>query len=274
MLAETHIKASGYPPGPLELLHADLSGEPELEPALSRVILDQVAAGERPATARISQLGRTVAFGRRDTISRGYQEAVRAAREAGFQVMERLTGGRVAAHSEGTMVLAITTPEVDPAAATSLRFRRGSELVREALGDLGVDARIGQIPGEYCPGEWSVNGAGRIKLAGAGQRMIRRAVHLAFVIVASDADPVREVLGPVHEALELEWDPATVGSAADLRPGTTPGEVEAALVARLDREAGLHAVELDRQTLDLARSSSGRFRPSLPGNTGYPPDSV
>lgn len=274
MLADTHTRAHGYPPGPLELLYSDLTDEPELEPALSRVILDQVAGGSRPATVRISRLGRTVAFGRRDTISPGYPEAIRAARNAGFRSMERVTGGRVAAHSEGTMVLAITTPHADPASGTTMRFRRASELVRDGLGSLGVDARLGIIPGEYCPGEWSINGAGRIKLAGAGQRMIRGAVHLAFVIVAAGADPIREVLDPVHRALGLAWEPATAGSVADLRPGTTPAEVEATLLARLDRVAGLRAGTLDGETLGLARSGSGRFRSPDPDSGNGPAGSV
>lgn len=261
LLAETHTKAGGYPPSHLELLHTDLTADPAVEPSLSRVILDQVAAGDRPATVRFSRLGRVVAFGRRDTVSPGYLAAVRAIRQAGFPGMERLTGGRVAAHAEGTMVLAITTPEEDPARNTTGRFRLASELVREAFADLGVDARIGQIPGEYCPGEWSINGAGRIKLAGAGQRMIRGAVHLAFVIVASGGDTIRAVLEPVHSALDLEWDPSTAGAIDDLRPGTTTDDVEAAILGRLRRTSEIIPVEIDRETLELARSRADRFRP-------------
>lgn len=260
MLADTHTRPVAYPPPDLDLVHSDLTVDPTVEPALARLILDQVAAGSRPATLRISRLGRTVAFGRRDRIVEGYPEAVRAAREAGFRTMERLTGGRVAAHSEGTMVLALTTPEHDPAAGTSLRFRRGAELVRDALTELGIDARIGPVPGEYCPGEWSVNGAGRIKLAGAGQRIVRGAVHLAFVIVASEGERIRAVLDPVHAALGLDWNPATAGAADDLRPGTTSTDVECALIEGFRRESRIRPVELDSPTLEQARSAAGRQR--------------
>lgn len=266
MLAETHTRAGGYPPSSLELLHTDLTGDPAVEPALSRVILDQVAAGDRPATVRFSRLGRVVAFGRRDTIAAGYPAAVEAIHRAGFPGMERLTGGRVAAHAEGTMVLAITTPESDPAGNTTGRFRLASELVREAFADLGVDARIGPLAGEYCPGEWSINGAGRVKLAGAGQRMIRGAVHLAFVIVASGGETIRSILEPVHAALGLEWDPATAGAIDDLRPGTTVDEVEAALMSRLGRARELRPADLDPATLELARSRADRFRSPTPEN--------
>jgi len=264
LLAETHIKAPGYPPGRLQLVRSAFPDDPAAGPALARIILDQVAAGERPATVRISRPGRVVAFGRRDTVSPGYPEAVAAMRQAGFRGMERLTGGRVAAHTEGTMVLAITTPQQAPAAGTSLRFRHGAELVRSALAGLGIDARTGAVPGEYCPGRWSVNAEGRVKLAGVGQRIIRGAAHVGFVIVAGGSEDLRRVLVPVHRALGLDWDPGTLGSVEDVRPGTTLGQVEAALLANLEQDARLEAGDLDRATLDQARREAGRFRPPEP----------
>ncbi len=272
MLANTHIKASGYPPTHLELMRTSFPDRPEVGPALSRVLLDQVAKGERGATVRVSRPGRVVAFGRRDTVSDGYPAAVEAMRQAGFLGMERLTGGRVAAHAEGTMVLTLTTPEPTPAEGTAERFRVGAELVRSALADLGVDARTGPVPGEYCPGDWSINGAGRLKLAGIGQRMVKGAVHVGFVIVATDAEVIRSVLIPVHRALGLEWDPASAGAADDLVPGITLDEVEAALLNRLGSGADLEPVELDSPTLDLALRQAGRYRPPDPAAAGASPE--
>lgn len=191
--------------------------------------------------------------------------------QAGFRGMERLTGGRVAAHSEGTMVLTLTTPEIEPAAGTTLRFRRSAELMRDTLADLGLDARVGPVPGEYCPGEWSINGAGRIKLAGVGQRIVRGAAHVGFVIVASDSAVIRSVLGPVHAALDLTWDPATVGAVDDLQPGTTLDQVEEALLTRLGLIADLVPGRLDPTTLEQARSLADRFRPPDPAGRSIPP---
>lgn len=251
-------------------MRASFPERPEAGPALARVLLDQVAAGERPPTVRVSRPGRVVAFGRRDTVSPGYPAAVAAMRAAGFRGMERLTGGRVAAHAEGTMVLTLTTPEPAPAEGTGARFRFGAELVRSALADLGVDARLGPVPGEYCPGEWSINGAGRIKLAGIGQRMVKGAAHVGFVIVATGSATIRSVLVPVHEALGLEWDPATAGAAEDLRPGVSLDDVEAALLARLAAGSTLAEVELDRATRELAEAGADRYRPPRPGDRVAP----
>lgn len=264
LLANTHTRAGGRSSARLELMRASFPERPEVGPALARVLLDQVGSGERGATVRISRPGRVVAYGRRDTVSPGYPAAVEAATRAGFRGMERLTGGRVAAHAEGTMVLTLTTPESRPAAGTSERFRKGAELARSALSDLGIDARIGPAPGEYCPGDWSVNGEGRIKLVGIGQRMIKGAAHVGFVIVASHAEVIRSVLIPVHAALGLEWDPSTAGAADDLVPGLTLDQVEAALLDRLGADAELVPVELDAATRRLALDRAARYRPPDP----------
>lgn len=254
------------------MIRASFPDRPEVGPAVARVLMDQVAMGDRSATVRLSRPGRVVAFGRRDTVSPRYLEAVAAAGRAGFRGMERLTGGRVAAHAEGTMVLALTMPEATPAEGTGRRFRDGAELVRSALADLGIDARTGPVAGEYCPGEWSVNGEGRIKLAGIGQRMIKGAVHVGFVIVASGSDAIRSALVPVHDALDLEWDPATAGAADDLLPGLTVDDVEAALLARLGTTAELIPAELDRATRDLAVSQASRYRPPEVAAAGSDPN--
>ena len=128
-------------------------------------------------------------------------------------------------------------------------------LVDNALRQLGVDARVGEIPGEYCPGAYSVNARGASKLGGIGQRMIRGGAHVGGVVVVSDAALVREVLIPVYEALELDWDPATAGSVADeLGREVELDEVEGALIAALGSRYELEEGELDEETLERARS--------------------
>jgi hypothetical protein len=37
-------------------------------------------------------------------------------------------------------------------AHTGERFERFASLIAAALGGLGVDARVGEVAGEYCPG--------------------------------------------------------------------------------------------------------------------------
>jgi len=115
-----------------------------------------------------------------------------------------------------------------------------------ALRRLGVDARTGEIPREYCPGEYSINAGGRTKLVGIGQRLIRGTWHIGGVIVVAEAERVRDILVPVYEALGLDWDPATAGSVADEVPGATWEDVADALRAELPphEPAGLDAATL------------------------------
>jgi lipoate-protein ligase A len=131
-----------------------------------------------------------------------------------------------------------------------------ADLIADALRGLGVDARVGEVPGEYCPGAYSVNARGAAKLAGIGQRMIRGGAHMGGVVVASGDREVAEVLVPVYEALELDWDPSTSGSVAEeLGREVDAGELEEALIAELGKHYELVPAELDQETVDRATSS-------------------
>jgi octanoyl-[GcvH]:protein N-octanoyltransferase len=112
-----------------------------------------------------------------------------------------------------------------------------------------VDARPGEVPGEYCPGEYSINAGGRTKLVGVGQRIIKGATHIGGVIVVGDADRIRDVLIPVYDALGLEWDPRTTGSIEDEIGPIAFDEVTAAIRAEL---GNLEDLTLDGATLALA----------------------
>ena len=228
--------------------------------AVSGAILQRVAAGDLPETARLGRPGRLVTFGRRDAVSAGYPAAVEAARSAGYDVVERIAGGRAAAYNGRALNLSRAHRDPSPAGATRARFAEMAELVRATLADLGVDARIGEVQGEYCPGAFSVNAGGRVKLAGIGQRLIKGGAHVGCVIVVGDSDGLREVLVPVYGALDIGWEPGTVGSVEDQVPGTTPAEVEEALLASLRERFRLAETPLDAETLALAETLEPRHR--------------
>jgi octanoyl-[GcvH]:protein N-octanoyltransferase len=212
-----------------------------------------VAAGELPPTVRIHRPGSEVAFGRQDIASPGYEAAAEAARAAGFAAVERLAGGRAAVFHQGTIAIARAYSDPQPPKRTYARFEEMADLIADALRGLGVDARVGEVPGEYCPGAYSVNARGQTKLAGIGQRMIRGGAHMGGVVVASGGSEVARVLVPVYRALELDWDPATSGSVADeLGRDVDVGELEEALIAELAKRYELVDAELDEETVRLA----------------------
>ncbi|HEY6636438.1 MAG TPA: hypothetical protein VIZ61_02035 [Solirubrobacterales bacterium] len=240
----------------LRLIRHSFPEQPELSTEISRTILRRVAAGELPPTIRIHRPGNQVAFGRQDLASPGYETAAEAARAAGFAAVERLAGGRAAVFHQGTIAIARAYGDPQPPNRTYARFEEMAELIAEALRGLGVDALVGEVPGEYCPGAFSVNARGRTKLAGIGQRMIRGGAHMGGVVVASAGTEVARVLVPVYRALDLDWDPATSGSVADeLGRDVDVGELEEALIAELAERYELVDAELDEETVGLAEQA-------------------
>jgi octanoyl-[GcvH]:protein N-octanoyltransferase len=248
--------------GQLALVRESFPDRPAFGAAVSRAILLRVAAGELPSTMRLHRTGRVLAFGRRDAAADGFGAAVRAAREVGFQPIVRLAGGQAALYHEGTIALSAAIPDPRPAARTHARFERLAGTCAAALRSLGVDARVGEVPGEYCPGAWSVNAAGRSKLVGIGQRIISGGAHLGVVIVVRDSALVREALVPVYEALGLAWDPATAGSVEDELGRIDLDSVEEAILAELERDAPAPVeARLDPDTLELAAGLEAEHLP-------------
>ena len=232
-----------------QLLTQAFADRPADDTAVSAAILARVARDELPETVRLARPGAMVAFGKQDVSSAGYDDAAAAAREHGFDAVKRLAGGRAAVFCEQTVAFAWAERNSDPWPGTHDRFRRVADMLERALRALGVDARTGEVPGEYCPGEYSINARGCTKLVGLGQRIIKGATHIGGVIVVADAGRIRDVLLPVYEALGLAWDPETTGSIED-EVGAVPFEdVVAAIRAELP---ALDEAALDGGTLALA----------------------
>jgi len=240
----------------LRLVRHSFPDQPELSTAISRTILRRVAAGELAPTVRIHRPGDEVAFGRQDLASPGYQAAAEAARAAGFAAVERLAGGRAAVFHSGTIAIARAYGDPQPPKGTYARFERMAGAIAAALRGLGADARVGEVPGEYCPGAYSVNARGAVKLAGIGQRMIRGGAHMGGVVVASGGREVARVLEPVYRALELDWKPATSGSVSEeIGREVDPGELEEALIAELAKRYELVDAEIDEETMRRAEQA-------------------
>jgi lipoate-protein ligase A len=191
-----------------------------------------------------------VAFGRRDTFLPGFPAATVAARRHGFAPVIRGAGGRAAAYDQGCLIF----DEVMPADGSAIRVRFAEDSHRQAraLRTLGVDARVGEVPGEYCPGEFSVNARGRVKLIGAAERIIRGAWLHSSVVAVDGAPALRAVLEDVYAALELDWDPASVGAVADEAPGVDIEEVRRVLLAAYESRYPLSRAALTEA--DLARA--------------------
>jgi lipoate-protein ligase A len=193
-----------------------------------------------------------VAFSTTDLRRPGLPGAVRAARGAGFDAALRLAGGAAAVFSTGTIAFAWCAPEADERAGIRARFARTAEWVARALRRLGVDARVGEVVGAYCPGDWSVNARGRHKLMGVGQRVVRGAAHTGGVIVVGGSDRIRAVLAPVYAELGYPFDPASAGAIEDEVGPIAVEAVREALLAELASEREICAGALDPVLLEQA----------------------
>jgi octanoyl-[GcvH]:protein N-octanoyltransferase len=236
----------------LRLLHDSFAEDPALDAAVSRALMFRVAAGELPETLRIAHPGTTVAFAKRDAVAPGYEAAVRAAREHGFEATLRLAGGRAAIFHDGTMEIGHAAPDDEPRAGIHTRFEQTAGRLARALARLGVDARVGEVAGEYCPGRYSVNARGAAKLAGIGQRVVAGGSHTGVVLVVEGEERINDVLEPVYAALGLDWEPAVTGSVHAEAPEAGWGAVRDAVVAEYAREYDLVKGAIDAGTLELA----------------------
>jgi lipoate-protein ligase A len=220
----------------------------------------RVAAGELPETLRIAHPGTTVAFAKRDAVADGYDEAVRAAREQGYEATLRLAGGRAAVFHDGTMEIGHAMADEEPRAGIHDRFRHTADRLARALAGLGVDARVGEVAGEYCPGRYSVNARGATKLAGIGQRVVGGGSHTGTVLVVEGEERINAVLEPVYAALGLDWSPAVSGSVRTEVPSATWDAVRDSIVTEYAREYDVVEDAVDAETMELAQSLAGEHR--------------
>lgn len=227
--------------------------EPVMDAAISSAILKQVSDGHLKETLRIFKPKRTLAFAPRDIRDPNFQKAVGSAIQRGFQPVKRLTGGRAAVFHEGTLGFAWTIPDDNPRFNVDLRFKTVSNLIKKSLCNLGFDARVGEVDGEYCNGKYSVNLNGNIKVMGVGQKLAPKASHIGGVIVVNDSLLTKSILVDIYEDLELNWIPETVGSLDDVNNKIKIDDVRNSIIQCIKSTKKLSYRKLSKNTIELAK---------------------
>ena len=235
-------------------------GEGALELAVAHALVRRASEGAIEEALRIYRpAAPVVVFGRRDTRLPGFAAAVTTAREAGFEPLVRAVGGRPVAYTTEALVVDHVRHERLAPDGMETRFAQYGDLYAGLLRDLGIDARVGAVPGEYCPGAHSVNARGVVKLIGTGQRVVRCGWLFSALIVLGDDERWRPWLTEISRQLELPFDPASVGSVAAEAPGRAEA-VELRLRAAYAQTAVLQPAELDEETLAIARELTADHR--------------
>lgn len=208
------------------------------EPATAAVFAHIAPMMDRLRTAaverrllRIARPGPTMAFGRRDERLPGFDRARAAVADEGFTAAVRPVGGTFAPMHEGSLVVD-EFGWSDRSEWPAERFDRHAALLAEVFTTYGIDARVGEVPGEYCPGAHSVNRAGRTKLSGTAQRVARGAWVVSSVIQVESVESLLAVTARVAAALDRPVDLTTVGALSDTVPGVDIAEVAARIATR------------------------------------------
>ncbi len=210
------LTVDGLPPGIAEHPWAAAVADAAVGPAL----LTHVAAGgaggnEAAGWLRLYRPAPTVGFSNRDSRATGFAAARAAAVARGFAPVVRAPGGHAAAYHRGSLCFDLVVPDRSASVDVVAQLEQWGRLMVGVLRSLGVDAELGELPDEYCPGRFSVHARGR-KLVGTAGRRRRGAALVGGVIVVTDAMPLRDVVAAVYAALGLPCDPDTVGSIADV----------------------------------------------------------
>ncbi len=169
---------------------------------------------------------RTVAFSARDLRSPGIAAATRIARAAGFACVVRSPGGRMVAYDSGAVVIDHITHFARHGRTSAASFAENAANHVRVLRSLGdIDARVGEVEGEYCPGEFSINVAGVAKVLGSAQRVVAAAALFSTVVQVEMSERVRQVLVAVSAALDYPLRDTSIAGLTDFAAGLTASEV-------------------------------------------------
>lgn len=254
---------TGPPGGPTIFLGPDvLPGGPRHDIVLAPILL-RLGLDDATQLIRIYSPEPTAAFSRRDSREPGFQRAVAAAKAAGFTPVLRGPGGRLAAYHRGSVVIDHVVRLADEQLELDERFETYAAMHAGVLAGLGLDARVGELDGEYCPGRYSINAAGTAKIVGSAQRVTREGWLFSSVIQVRGSTALRDLLRPTYLALGYRLDVSTVGTVEDFAPGTTTAAVAAAFRAAYTTETAGACARLPARILAAVDEASALLEAEL-----------
>ncbi|MDO4253380.1 MAG: lipoate--protein ligase family protein [Rothia sp. (in: high G+C Gram-positive bacteria)] len=200
----------------------------------SVALLRALGRGQGQALLRLYRPRPVLAFGRRDQHNPGFTRASKLAAAAGYSPRVRPVGGHAAAYDLGSLIIDHFQPEADAVTGSRSRFADFAALFVAMLEGFGLEAGVGELPGEYCPGEYSVHaylpGGRPVKIIGTAQRVVPGAWWFSSGIVLRASEDLLGVTSGVYRQLDLDLDPQTIAGLQQLDPLLRAEDIEDALL--------------------------------------------
>ena len=168
-----------------------------------------------PDTPRIVRAYRpepTVALSRRESLLPGFAAALTAAASFGFTPVIRPTGGRAVAMDQSCLVIDVVERVPRLHEGNRVAYQEVAGALASGLRSIGVDAIVGEVPDEFCPGEFSINARRETKIVGISQRVIPGARLVSAMVAIGDPGILPEVLSEVNRELTFPWRVETFGA--------------------------------------------------------------
>lgn len=201
--------------------------------------------------------GPTVAFSARDARSPQFDLAVRVAREEGFTPVVRSPGGRMVAYDRGAVVIDHLVPTTIHHSKIVRTFEANAHAHARVLSTLRVaDVRVGEVAGEYCPGEFSLNIAGAVKVVGSAQRITGRGSLFSTVVQVDVSGAVAAAISRVSAVLGYKLESTTVGGLNDFEPDLQVDDVLQAFAADYRLHLSLEHGDLPPHLVTTAQSAA------------------
>ena len=119
-------------------------------------------------------------------------------------------GGRAVAYIGTTVAVAHARQNADFRSGLDERYEETLQAIQRALWRLGVPAQQGEPENAFCPGGHSLSWKG--KIVGVAQRVRQDVALVGAVVVVDGHEAIADVLEPVYAALDVPFDPDSVGS--------------------------------------------------------------
>ena len=165
---------------------------------------------------RVFRPQKTAAFSTTDSLHKNFATAKSIASRLGYEPILRPAGGHLAIYDHRSLILDITAPHDNPGKDIINRYELFSEKIATYIGLLGVDARIGQVDGEFCPGRFSINSSRQKKLVGIAQRITKYGYYLSALILLEPSPEAIDALSATYKLIDLDFDPSSHGDLHEL----------------------------------------------------------